>query len=919
LPGLRVEVVADENLVSAPVAMAFDEQGRLFVAERPAESPRQGRIRLLSDTDHDGVFDQSSVYAEALPNVSSVACYKGGVFVAATPEIVYLKDLEGSGTATVRRVMFKGFGENAGAPETASPRLIGHLAWGPDGRIYGTSAGLGGEVSSPAAPSLPVVELQGADFSFDPRTLALRREAGPAESGVIFDPFGRRFVSEFRRPLFQVMYDPAHFVRNPVFAPAPALREVVPPSVRLWEGDSTGRGEPGASSLSGAASGAGGERGNGPRRTRPFTAAQGGCIYADTLLPANFHGNLFIADPEARVVCRLLLVTNGLEWNARRPAGQATREFLEASDGQFRPVQVVVGPEGALYVADRRDGASGRIYRVVPEVYRPAPAAGLGNADARELVAALASTNQWRRETAQRLLVEQEVSNLTPTFLGQMLLKSPVPVARVQALYALENLGVLTEKLLVKALQAPDERVREGALRVAVSFLGRQPSSESLAGQFRTLSRDGSIRVRYQLALALGQLQHPGRGLLLAEIVAQDTANPWMQTAVLSSVPPDAGGWFTLLSRNTRFARSPAGEEFLRVLAGMIGLRSRAGEVALVIQHATSSSVLPVEALGLLASLAEGLKRNGNDLAAANTNGALERVFASALLAAGAVGTEERLRLEALRLVGAARFSYSEAGDMLLLLLTNPRVSPAVHQAAAVVLSQYADPRVATNVLNRWTAFPPALRPEMVSCLLARRERAAITLEAIQNGVIPPADLTFQHVHLLRSWPDPTIRQRAERVFGPMSLRRPEAVEFFRPALRLPADGSRGQRVFSSRCAACHSAAPGGGQLGPSLRGVGAWTREDLLSAILEPTYEIRPGYETWLFETQEAAVFAGRVEAVTPETLILRRPGQPAVVWPRAAFFLVEPRPWSLMPEALENGLGRQEMADLLEYLSGL
>jgi putative membrane-bound dehydrogenase-like protein len=920
LPGLRAEVVADETLVSAPVAMAFDEQGRLFVAERPEDNPRLGRIRLLSDTDHDGVFDQSSVYAEDLPHASSVACYKGGVFVAATPEILYLKDLEGAGTATVRRVMFKGFGQNGtSGGETGSSRLIGHLTWGPDGRIYGTSAGLGGEVSSPAAPSLPAVELEGADFSFDPRTLALRREAGPAESGILFDPFGRRFASEYRRPLLQVMYDPAHFLRNPGFAPAPALREVVPPSVRLWVGDSGGTGLPAASETPGALTGAKGEGGEGPRRSRPFLAAQGGCIYADALLPTNFYGNLFIAEPAAGVVCRLVLRTNGLEWVAHRPAGQATREFLEASDPQFHPVQVAVGPEGALYVADRRDGASGRIYRVVPETYRPAPAKGLEKADARELVAALASTNQWRRETAQRLLVEREESNLTPTFLGQMLLKSPAPVARIQALHALANLGVLTEKLLVKALQAQDERVREQALRVADAYLGGRPFSETLAGQFKTLSRDSSLRVRYQLALALGQAPHPGRGLLLAEILAQDADNPWLRTAVLCSVPPDAGAWFTLLSRNPRFARSPAGEEFLRVLAGTIGLRSRPGEVAAVIQHATSSSVLPVESLGLLASLGEGLKRNGNELAAANTNGVLDRVFSSALLAAGAAGTEERLRLEALRLVGVSRFTYAEAGDVLLLLLTNPRVSPAVQAAAVSVLSQYADPRLATNVLNRWTAFAPALRPELVSCLLARVERAGITLEAIQNGVIPPADLSFQHVHLPRSWPDPTIRQWAERVFGPLSLRRPEAVEFFQPALRLEGNRSRGQRIFSARCASCHSASPADGQLGPSLRGVGAWTPGELLSAVLEPTYEIRPGYETWLFETREAAVFVGRVEAVTPETIVLRRPGQAATVWPRAAFFLTEPRPWSLMPEALENGLTPQDMADLLEYLRGL
>uniref|UniRef100_A0A7V4LDL5 branched-chain-amino-acid transaminase n=1 Tax=Desulfobacca acetoxidans TaxID=60893 RepID=A0A7V4LDL5_9BACT len=133
-----------------------------------------------------------------------------------------------------------------------------------------------------------------------------------------------------------------------------------------------------------------------------------------------------------------------------------------------------------------------------------------------------------------------------------------------------EGFTMVSQVDLVKALQAPDERVREGALRVAASFLGRQPSSESLAGQFRTLSRDGSLRVRYQLALALGQLQHPGRGLLLAEILAQDTANPWMQTGVLCSVPPDAGELRDAVQRVLLAARTDEARVRLTVTTGSL-------------------------------------------------------------------------------------------------------------------------------------------------------------------------------------------------------------------------------------------------------------------------------------------------------------------------------------------------------------
>src|SRR5438067_293138 len=106
--GFRIELVAGENLVEAPVAMAFDENGRLFVAEmrpdanRSADSPHQGRIRLLTDNDGDGLFDSSVIYADNLASPSAIACYGGGIFVASTPDIIYLKDTKGDGLADLR-------------------------------------------------------------------------------------------------------------------------------------------------------------------------------------------------------------------------------------------------------------------------------------------------------------------------------------------------------------------------------------------------------------------------------------------------------------------------------------------------------------------------------------------------------------------------------------------------------------------------------------------------------------------------------------------------------------------------------------------------------------------------------------------------------------------------------------------------
>src|SRR5262249_33919036 len=111
-PGFRIELVADESLVSSPAAMAFDENGRLYVAEmrdypdQRSRTPHLGRIRLLEETNGDGKFDRSRIFADNLAWPSAIACASGGVFVGVTPEILFLKDTSGSGVADTRKVVF---------------------------------------------------------------------------------------------------------------------------------------------------------------------------------------------------------------------------------------------------------------------------------------------------------------------------------------------------------------------------------------------------------------------------------------------------------------------------------------------------------------------------------------------------------------------------------------------------------------------------------------------------------------------------------------------------------------------------------------------------------------------------------------------------------------------------------------------
>ena len=147
-PGFHAELMASEPLVVDPVAMAFDENGRLFVVEMRDYSERRdeklGRIKLLEDTDGDGRFDKAHVFAEGLPWPTAVTCWDGGVFVAASPDLFYFKDTDGDHRADVHAFVFTGFGNLAEKLNVQA--LPNSLQWGPDQRIHGAGSGTTSEI-----------------------------------------------------------------------------------------------------------------------------------------------------------------------------------------------------------------------------------------------------------------------------------------------------------------------------------------------------------------------------------------------------------------------------------------------------------------------------------------------------------------------------------------------------------------------------------------------------------------------------------------------------------------------------------------------------------------------------------------------------------------------------------------------------
>jgi putative membrane-bound dehydrogenase-like protein len=891
-------------MVTAPVAMAFDENGRLFVVEMRGADRRGanlGRVRMLDNMNEDGVFQNSTIYADNLSWPSAVACYAGGIFVAAAPDILYFKDTKGDGIADARQVVISGFG---GTNTLELNLLPNNFNWGPDNRIHGASGGIGGEIS-PQRGRSGLVAIDRCDFSFDPRTLEVFAEAGPAESGLSFDSRGRKLVSDLVRPLMSPMYELRYTLRDPYYPKPNALAVVADPTEPIYRFVTrpplgpTGRQ---ATNVVGAAW---------------MTSARGGVVYRGRVFPTNYFDNVFIADPEAHIIHRLVLRENGLEVVAQRPADELNSEFLISRDPSFRPFQIINGPDGTLYIADTQDGNErGRIYRVLPEKFKRPKLPQLGKLKTYDLVSTLAQGDGWHRDTAARLLYERR-DPAAPALLRGTLTRARMPQARVVALHALVGAGALTEEDVQAALRDPDERVREHGVLVSETLFKNGDASGTILGQFRGLVADPSPRVRYQLAFTLGELQRADQAVALAQILGRDLYDPWVQNAVLSSPANGAGNLFAVLAGDSGFRNNPVGFDFLRRLATMIGVSGQQNAVNQAANFMTRGVLSSAQAYALLYHLGDGLYRTRSSLALVDTQGALRPFYSSAMDLAADPTQPEAARAAATRLLGVSTFSVGSIVDWLLLVCTPP-TSPALQSAAVETLSRYDDPQVVNAFLRMWPILAPMARARAVTALLSRESHVANILDALQTRRLLASDLSSAQRNFLRTHSIPEIRQRALQLLGPVPVTRPEVIERFKAALNLRGASDRGGAVFRQRCAECHLSisSSGGSNLGPELLRARSYSKDQLLSSIIEPNLAIRPQYVTQILQSKEGQSFFGIISDENSGTVTLKQIGGDTIVWPQLNIRSIDPQTWSLMPEGLEQGLSPQDVADLIEYV---
>ena len=398
--GFRMELVAAEPLVQSPVAVAFDADGNLYVAEmrdypykpKPGHVPL-GTVRLLRDTDGDGRFDQSHVFADGLLWAAGIAPWKGGVFVTAPPDIWYLKDTDGDGKADLRQKVYTGFGtQNQQA-------MVNNLTWGLDHMIYGAAAGNGGTIRPANDLRAPGVSVEHSDFRFDPMTGGFEPLSGSNQFGNTFDDWGNRFTCNESHPLSHPVLPRRALARNPFLTIPSAVNDILGGSVPIFRISPIERWRQIRSSRRIAHGVRSAESAGASHHV--VDAGAGVTVYRGSAYPAEFYGNVFVGDAQNNLVHRRILVPDGPTFRAvRGPREQAT-EFVRSSDNWFRPVNFVNAPDGTLYVLDmsravieaihipldvvkhldlKQGRDQGRIYRIAPPGFRFTPPPRLSQA-----------------------------------------------------------------------------------------------------------------------------------------------------------------------------------------------------------------------------------------------------------------------------------------------------------------------------------------------------------------------------------------------------------------------------------------------------------------------------------------------------------------------------------------------------------
>ena len=599
-PGYRAELVAKEPLVIDPIAIDFDADGRMWVLEMPGFMSAEGaansrdpinNVVVLEDTNGDGVMDKRTVFADKLVLPRALKVLESGVLVGEPPNLWLMKDTNGDLKVDSKELVSDSYGRAAASIEHNANSLF----WGLDNVIYTSEHDW---------------HLRWKNGKFETIPTLAR-----GQWGASMDDAGRIFRNVNDAPLFADLVAAKYYARNPNLVRTRGLYEplISREASTIWPVRAT----------------RGVNRGYRDQFFRPDDSSvtiQGvgtPVVYRGDRLPKDLYGDAFITDSTTNLVHRYKIVDDGYG-RLKAVDGYDKGEILASYDERFRPVNMLPGPDGTLYVVDMYRGivqeqiywtdflrdyirardlekpvGLGRIWRIVHTTTKRDRAPLLSKAPAADLVKALSHPNGWWRDTAQRLMVERGDATVVP-MLKKLAAQDAGWRTKLHVLWTLDGLDAIGVEEVQRALGDKAPEVRAAAVRLSERWIGQ--ASHPLTPAVIKLLDDPNWTVRRQVAATAGELPAQAQADTAFAVLSKYGADPITVDAAVSGL---RGLEADVLSRVMQTPKHDP--DAVSMLAGAVAKSGNAAGVEQVIARVTDTAVAPADQAALLQGLDLGL------------------------------------------------------------------------------------------------------------------------------------------------------------------------------------------------------------------------------------------------------------------------------------------------------------------------
>ncbi len=939
--GLTVDLIAAEPIVEQPLFLNFDERGRMWVLQyrqypkpaglkmvskdkhlravydkvpmppgHPDHVRGEDKITIHEDTNGDGKFDKVKTFVDGLNIATSFAHGRGGVWVLNPPYLLFCPDKDRDDVPDGPPVVHL---EGFGLEDTHS--VVNSLRWGPDGWLYAAQGStVSAHVKRPGIKMQPFHSHGQLVWRYHPekKIYEIFAEGGGNIWSCVFDSAGRLFGGTNGTPRGYHYVQGAYYRKN--FIKHGELSN--PYSYGYFQGLDVG----------------------GIRLHNTITLYEGGA------LPSKYEGTILGCNPLASLVDVTRLDVAGSTFTATDEG-----VFIESTDRWFRPVDAKAGPDGAVYIADwydqqvrhpynyagRISKKNGRIYRVRSHDAATMEPFDLGKKSNAELINLLKHRNRWFRATARRLLADRRDPSILPRL--RELVGAETGQLALEAFWVLNLSGGFAGDLRETALRHANPHVRCWAIRLIGDE--RKASDREVAIMTERARSEANPEVRSQIASTARRLPVDHAISILQELLARDAdaADPFQPLmvwwALESKCHESPDRVIELFEDSTVWQRELVKQFLLERLMRRLASTDRRTDL---VHCAKLLELSPNEATTAL--LLKGFERayRGRSMVGfpLELNQQLDRIGGGSLVTRLRRGDRAAVK-RAIAVVGDRRhpingrirvievfgeITHDEVVDALIANLDESAAS-VVH-ASVVALQAYSDQRIASAVIRRLPTMSEQIRAVGCSLLSSRAPWATQWIEAVKSGkcdehLVPPGTLVDMHRHK-----NTKLDELIQAIWGKHSIRSDEVVaaEVRNLTSVIGTTGGAsphaGREIFLKKCATCHILYNEGGKVGPDLTGYRRQSLESLLGSIVNPSAEIREGFERHTIVTVDGRVLSGLVIDQNQNIVVLRpASGQELVVRRKDMDEFVRDRT-SLMPAGLLEGLKDQQVRDLFAYL---